>query len=644
MRRVLFAYLLSFASIASAEQPTPTVSAEKSVTLRPASDFAMLPFIVGPKLSPDGTRYAARLSTGGTQVLSIIKLFEPESRPLFIALGDSELLSWTWVNNDWLVIRVGALAMAEGSSIYATRVAGVSADGKTIHPIAFSNGGQGTNILWTASDGSPRVLISRQKSIYMGDDFWPAVSEVDVSTGRTRQVLNPVSGVMRWFADPSGAIRMGIGYNDSSRSSRLLYRDGAKGEFRTIDRADGKRDERLTMPILSGSATAAMTIGAPDKLAALYELDLGTLSLGKKIWGIDNYDIDNVLTDDTTGALLGISYTSDHNRVHWVDPAMAELQGQLDKAVGTRHASIASTSADRKRALIHVGDGSQPGSYYYYDVAKGGAMQRIAYVNDSLKGTSLGPVSMIKYRARDGLPIEAVLTLPKGKAATNLPLILMPHGGPEARDSANYDWWVQFLADRGYAVIQPNYRGSTGYGEALRKAGDNQWGLAMQDDLNDAVDHLAGKGIIDPKRVCIMGASYGGYAALRGAQRDGRRYRCAVSYAGVSDLNGMLSYDSQFLYGNSAKAGWRESAPDLKAVSPINFPETFSTPLLVMHGKKDLRVPVSQSRRMVSRLKDAGKPVTYIEQPLGDHYFSRQADRLQFLEAIETFLKTHNPA
>lgn len=644
MRRVLFACLLSLASIASAEQPVPTVSAEKPAALRPASDFATLPFIVGPKLSPDGTRYAARLSTRGTQVLSIIKLFEPESPPLLVALGENELLSWTWVNNDWLVIRVGALAMAEGSPFYVTRIAGLSADGKTMNPISFKEGGQSTNILWTASDGSPRVLISRQKSIYMGEDFWPAVNEVDISTGKMRQIVNPYSGVMRWYADPAGAVRMGIGYNDSLRSSRLMYRDNAKSGFRTIDRAEGRRDERLTMPILSGSGTAAMTIGAPDRVAALYELDLGSLSLGKKIWGIDNYDIDNVLTDDRTGALLGISYTSDHDRVHWVDPAMAELQEQLDKAVGKRHASIASMSADRNRALIHVGDGSQPGSYYYYDVARGGAMQRVAHVNDAVQGASLSPVSMIKYRARDGLSIEAILTLPKGKAATNLPLILMPHGGPEARDSETYDWWAQFLADRGYAVIQPNYRGSTGYGEALRKAGDNQWGLAMQDDLNDAVDHLAQKGVIDPKRVCIMGASYGGYAALRGAQRDGKRYRCAVSYAGVSDLNGMLSYDSQFLNGNTARAGWRESAPDLKAVSPINFPEAFSTPILVMHGKKDLRVPVSQSRRMVSRLKDAGKPVTYIEQPLGDHHFSRQADRLQFLEAIEAFLKTHNPA
>ena len=166
----------------------------------------------------------------------------------------------------------------------------------------------------------------------------------------------------------------------------------------------------------------------------------------------------------------------------------------------------------------------------------------------------------------------------------------------------------------------------------------------MQDDLNDAVADLASKGVIDPKRVCIAGASYGGYAAMRGAQRDGGKFRCAISYAGVADLNAMLNYDGQFLYGKSMRATWQKAAPDLKDVSPINHASEFSTPVLIMHGKEDRRVPVTQSRRMAAKLRQAGKAVEYVEQPLGDHYFSREADRVQFLEAIEAFLARHNPA
>lgn len=294
--------------------------------------------------------------------------------------------------------------------------------------------------------------------------------------------------------------------------------------------------------------------------------------------------------------------------------------------------------------LVRVGDASQPGSIYYYDAEDSGSMKLFAYLNGAIRSARLGPVSTFRYKARDGLSIEAVLTLPKGRDPKNLPLIVMPHGGPEARDSASYDWWAQFLADRGYAVVQPNYRGSTGYGKKFMDAGDGEWGLKMQDDLNDAVTDLANRGIVDSKRVCIVGASYGGYAAMRGAQRDGTKFRCAISYAGVSDLNGMIRYDSKFLNANAARAGWRQSAPDLKAVSPVNHAADFSTPILIMHGKKDLRVPVAQSRRMVNRLKAAGKSVEYTEQPEGDHHFTREADRVQFLEAIEVFLAKHNPA
>jgi dipeptidyl aminopeptidase/acylaminoacyl peptidase len=192
--------------------------------------------------------------------------------------------------------------------------------------------------------------------------------------------------------------------------------------------------------------------------------------------------------------------------------------------------------------------------------------------------------------------------------------------------------------------VQPNYRGSTGFGTAFQEKGDGEWGLKMQDDLNDAVQHLARQGIADPKRVCMVGASYGGYAALRAAQRDGAMYRCAVSYAGVADLAHLAKFDSRSLYGRSARAYLKEKAPDFKAVSPIHFPAQFGAPVLLMHGKKDLRVPVSQSREMAEKLRKAGKAVHYVEQPEGDHHFSRQQDRLQFLRELEAFLAKHNPA
>ena len=212
------------------------------------------------------------------------------------------------------------------------------------------------------------------------------------------------------------------------------------------------------------------------------------------------------------------------------------------------------------------------------------------------------------------------------------------------RDSESWDWWVQFLAAKGYAVVQPNYRGSAGFGKAHQNLGDRQWGRTMQDDLNDAITHLAKEGIIDPKRVCMAGGSYGGYAAMRAAQRDGALYRCTISFAGVSDLGALARFDRSSLFGKELVSNLKSKAPDFESVSPLRAPEQFSTPILIIHGKNDLRVPVEQSRKMAAKLKEAGKDHRYIEQPLGDHHFSRQEDRLQFLQEMESFLAKHNPA
>jgi dipeptidyl aminopeptidase/acylaminoacyl peptidase len=598
----------------------------------------------GPQLSPKGTHVAARLNASGQQVFAIIGLFD-KSKPRLIGLNDQDLLDWSWVNDDWLVFRLGTTVNVGGIDFYVRRVVSINAATTKMIPIARNAAGESANIIWTATDGSPQIAMTIQKSIYINEpDFWPDVSMIDVTTGRARVMVPPRVNFMQWVADPTGVVRMGFGYDDQKRTTRLLYRPDGSSPFRQVDRADARKKESLTTPILLAGTGGAVTVADPDGFDALYDIDLSTLSVGKRLYGAEGYDIDNVLLSPDGTRVTGVSYTSDRARTHWMDGALSEAQAQFDKAVGpARTASIVSLSRDQSKMLIWVGDASQPGSYYYYDASVGGAMTRVASVNSALRA-SLGPVSTYRYKARDGLSIEAVLTLPNGREAKRLPLILMPHGGPGARDSASYDWWAQFLADRGYAVVQPNYRGSTGYGDVFRDAGDGEWGLKMQDDLNDAVADLAAKGTIDAKRVCIVGASYGGYAAMRGAQRDGDKFRCAISYAGVSDLAGIMNYDSGFLNGNSARDYWKRSATNIKDVSPINHAATFSAPILIMHGKKDLRVPVSQSRRMVARLKDAGKPVDYIEQPEGDHHFSRQADRQQFLEAIEAFLKKHNPA
>ncbi|MCP3731934.1 S9 family peptidase [Sphingomonas sp. MG17] len=609
----------------------------------PVEAFAELPRIDDPVLSPDGQRFAAKISGDGKQFLAITTM--DGGKPRLIATGDVDLNWWRWVNDEWLVLGIGEEIQVQGEPWYVSRALGVNVTTGKYQQIVGRDAAQNADdVIWTARDGSARVMIAYQTSIYSNEiGFWPKVDEIDLATGKRRTVQGPRAGVHDWYADGDGVVRMGIGISEDGRSRRLLYRPGADTAFRVVDRA--KRNEsRLTVPAMFlRDKTKALVIEDDEGgYSALYELDLATLEPGKQLFASKGHDIAGLVRGGDGFSYLGVRVEEERPEIRWTDPEMAAMQTAVSGLVKGARVEIASLSRDRSRAILRVGGADAPGAWFLYTPSDN-VLRLIAENSDAIGMRRLHPVRTIRYKARDGLEIAAVLTLPRGKK-DKLPLIVMPHGGPFARDSETWDWWTQFMADRGYAVVQPNYRGSSGYGTPFTKKGEGQWGLAMQDDLNDAVKALADLGIADPARVCMVGASYGGYAAMRAAQRDGAKYRCAVSYAGVSDLNRMLGHQRNFLFSGSRTDWLREQAPDLKGVSPVNFPEDVSIPLLLMHGEKDRVVPIVQSRVLAQKLKAASKDVTYVVQKEGDHHFSRAEDRLEFLKALEAFLAKHNPA
>ncbi|MCD2322467.1 alpha/beta fold hydrolase [Sphingomonas sp. IC-56] len=627
---------------AQEQQPQSKAPQKRSGPYSTAA-FAEVPAFEGPDLSPNGKLIAAKVAVGGTQYFSILPLNGGE--PRYVALGETDLNWWRWVNDDWLVIGIGQLQPVEGQDWYVSRALGLNATtGKIVRLASREAAQDADDVIWVASDGSPRILMGSQTSIYTNEaGFWPQVDEIDVSTGRRRMVVSGREGVMSWFADGSGTVRMGIGMSLDGRNRRLLYRDDAKASFKTVDRARTHQDT-LSVPamFLKERGKAVMIADDAEGYSALYEMDLATLERGKQLFATKGYDIGGLVSDADGFDYLGVRVNENKPGVHWLNPDLEALRKNIAAKIKGGEPRIISLSRDRSVAIIQVGGADAPGGYFLYRAADD-SMQFLRVNNSVIEMGRLHPVRTIRYKARDGLEVAAVLTLPRGKNR-NLPLIVMPHGGPFARDTEEWDWWTQFLADRGYAVIQPNYRGSSGYGTPFTEKGQGQWGLAMQDDLNDAVSALATQDVADPKRVCMVGASYGGYAAMRAAQRDGTLYRCAVSYAGVSDLNRMLTHNSGFL-GSGARQDWlKMQAPDLKSVSPVNYAGQFSIPMLLVHGKKDRVVPIAQSRSLAQRLKSAGKDMIYIEQPLADHHFTRSEDRLEFLNALEAFLAKHNPA
>lgn len=638
-------------------QPVPSSQAEAKagavapavVTVQgplPASAYAQLPFVEGARLSPDGLWIAGQFAVNGSQRIVVISPFDTSKLSQAGLPEDVEVSSMQWVGNDDLLIRIRAIRPLDGGDkAYISRVVSLNRKTDKYTKLLWDLGGQNAaDVLWVPTDGSTKILLAGQNSIYMGEDFWPAVYSVDVTNGRHTTEANPRAEVLDWIADTSGVVRGAIS-NDRARGTRTLLYRAKKGN--AFDRKDRRAYEDLEVPLLVRADANRMVVLRPgtDGRDALVEIDGDSGAVLQTLYQAEaGVDIEGVRYDDSGNEVLGVYLGGDAAEpLHWLDPNLDELQKAFEKSLNGRRARIVSLSANRQRMLVRVDKPDEAGRLYYFDVADGN-LHLFANLNSATNGTRAGKMDKVRYTARDGLEIEAIMTTPPGREAKNLPVVILPHGGPWAQDTMDWDYWAQFIASRGYLVIQPNFRGSTGYGEAFLKKGEGQLGLAMQDDVNDALAWAAKQGMADPKRACVVGASYGGYVAMWGAARDPDLWRCSISIAGVANLRREVNDFGDLLFGKRYREQWQKMTPDFPAVSPINHIDAIKVPMLLIHGKKDLTVDHGQSQSMFGKMKAAGKNVEFVSLPKADHYFTREPDRLALLSSIEAFLARHNPA
>ncbi len=468
------------------------------------------------------------------------------------------------------------------------------------------------------------------------------VYRVNIDTQGTKTLKNSEDNMGSWTTDRQHRIRLGRYYEDEERAT--MVKDLDTSEWRKLWPYEVFSEDEVHAMGFDVDPDILYLRAYHNGLHALFKVNLKDKDLKRElVYADDQYDVAGGLVySPLTGKAIGISGSEEGGTVYF-DPEMKNLQVAIDKALPNTRNFIYSLTDDEKKYMVYSTGPTESGTYYLgeRDPIK---LKALAYRYKNLPPQILAPAKRIEYKARDGLLIEAYLTLPKGVPAKKLPAIMFPHGGPMARDSRAFDYWAQFFANRGYAVLQMNFRGSDGQGLELRNAGLKKWGREMQDDIEDGAKKLIADGIADPDRICIAGASYGGYAALMGVVKTPDFYRCSISVNGVSNVFDLVKDNRQFWKGyNVVDEMIGNDNDELRAISPVNHAEKVKVPVLLIHGELDRQVEIKHSYQMRDALQKANKQVTFIELPDEDHYLSNEDNRLATFRAMDEFLNKHLP-
>jgi dipeptidyl aminopeptidase/acylaminoacyl peptidase len=481
-------------------------------------------------------------------------------------------------------------------------------------------------------DGSSLLILLDENS-----DGYPEVVRIDLSTGAVRRVVAARPPVRHWITDGRGSVRLGLGYDEGT--GRVFVRDPDSGGLTLLTRQE-LADPQAYGPIAFGSDPGELyAIRLYDGRYSLFHVDLergGAMSL---MMTHPDYDILGPLDlERTTRQLLAVRYLTTHAETHFFDGSAATQQRWIDERLPGRVNYVLERNRDRTRQLVWSESDIDPPTLYVLDT-RVNSLRPVGHLYPEAERAHLAPMQPVVYHARDGQPIEAFLTLPIDEPSIGLPAVVLAHGGPETRDFWRFDPLAQFLAAQGYAVLQMNFRGSAGYGNDFLAAGAGHWGGTVHNDITDGARWLVEEGYADSRRICIVGSSFGGYAALLGAARESPVYRCAASFAGVSDLVELAEFKDRFEFAETWRARIGTDPTVLAQMSPLALVDLIATPILLLHAPDDAVVPVQQSRRLAAALRRAGKQHEYIELAACDHDMTSASCRQSVFEEFGTFLK-----
>ena len=632
----------------------------------PPHAFGRREAVQAAAISPDGQKVALISGTTTERTLSIATIDQPN--PVLLSLGDVRTWSVRWGGNDHVLVRVTVYEKLTGWKypFNFTRDLIFDSKGKLkgwllnnnaesslmfglpiykiVHgdkPVAYMRG-----LAAQANMATNNTRFAEDRSIVT-----PALYKVDIATGRGSIVERSpafdwaidTAGELHGRMDPVESVNERVQIDD--RAYTLYGRGKGQALWKELARVNKSRDASIEGYSAAEDVLYWRQEDGAKGVARIYKTSFKDGATSVVPAPDDAVDAWVRFDPDTDEPLSMLHTTGADLHYKWLQPKFGSVHGALRKLFKGKEVELRNWSTDRTRFIVRVWSSDELAAWYLFD----GARKEVSALGEEypeLKGASLGRKTFFSYRARDGLTIPAYLHIPVASSGKDLPLIVLPHGGPEARDDSDFDWWAQFLASRGYAVLQPQFRGSGGFGYDFRMAGRQEWAGKMQTDLVDGITDLAARGVVDPRRVCIVGASYGGYAALYGMTSLTDTYKCGASVNGVADPGGLVvQLKNRFGEGATLLLNlFGDNRKEVAHGSPLRSASAAKGPILLVYSALDTTVPPKeQTVAMAEQLKQAGKDVTLIQLQGDDHYLHSSSSRIQMLTAMDAFLAKHLP-
>lgn len=603
----------------------------------PIEAFARMPAMRSVAISPNGSMLAYIYSRGEQVTLVAAQRSNLAEVKLLMSAPKGFALTWcNWANDTRLLCGFTGMMVESGQVYPVTRLAAIDADGSNLKVLiqhSSRDGGQLQDRILDWTPDEPDTVLVQLDEDY---DGFPNVYELNVNTG-TRATRVQEHKPIRWFStDAKGNIRLGRGYYDGRTDIYYFARLENDKAWRQLAKIKANSATDALQPIAVAVGNKAFASGSFEGREALYEMDLADQSEPQLVFSHPLVDAAApMLTPD--GRLLGIHYELDRPFTYYTDEKIGAWMASVNKALPSTFNAIRDYTRDEKAFVIKSYSDTDGGAYHLLDV-DARKMLLLGRAYPELDPAQIAHMRSIEYPAADGVSIPGYLTVPLGVRAEKLPLIVMPHGGPVARDSWDFDFLRAFLVSRGYAVLQMNFRGSSGYGSKWLMDAHQDWGGLTYADIADGTRWAVKQGIADPQRVCIVGWSFGGYAALLGAVRNSDLYKCAVSVAGVSDLPRLVAESRFFVNYKFAQEEIGTDREKLRNDSPLRHAQEVEIPVLLLHGNRDYQVDVDHTKKMAAALKRAKKNHRAVLIEGATHQLDRQADRITLLTEVEKFL------